>query len=63
MNTVLIPKSEKFSDEKNYQPITCLKTRYKMFTGLLGKHIKDHADKNEIWDKSQLGTWKNVQGY
>ena len=60
--TVLIPKSEEFSDEKNYRPITCLNTSYKIFTGLLGKHMKDHADRNEIWDKSQSGTCSGVLG-
>ena len=60
--TVLIPKSEDLSDENNYQSITCLNTSYKIFTGLLGKHMKDHADKNEIWDKSQLETCSAVLG-
>ena len=60
--TVLIPKSEELSDEKNYPPITCLNTSYKIFTGLLGKHTKDHADRNEIWDKSQSGACSVVLG-
>ena len=60
--TALIPKSEEHSDEKNYRPITCLNTSYKIFTGLLGKHMKDQADRNEIWDKSQLGTCSGVLG-
>ena len=54
--TVLIPKSEELLDEKNFRLITCLNTSYKIFTGLLGKRMKDRADKNEIWDKNQLGT-------
>ena len=57
---VLTPKSNELPDEKNYEPITCLNTSYKIFTGLLSKHMKDYADRNEIWDKSQLGTF---QGY
>ena len=60
--TVLIPKSKELSDEKNYRPITCLNTSYKIFTGLLSKHMKNHADRNEIWDKSQLGTCSGVLG-
>ena len=60
--TVLIPKSEGLSDEKNYRPTTCLNTSYKIFTGLLGKQMKIHADRNEIWDKSQLGTCSGVLG-
>ena len=58
--TVLIPKSEELSDEKKYQPITCLNTSYNIFTGLLGKHMEDHADRNEIWDKIQLGTCSGI---
>ena len=50
--TVLIPKSKELSDGKNYGPITCLNTCCKIFTGLLGKHMKNHADRNEIWHKS-----------
>ena len=37
-------------------------TSYKIFTGLLRKHMKDHADRNKIWDKSQLGTCSGVLG-
>ena len=60
--TVLIPKSEELSDEKNYLLITCSNTSYKIFTGLLDKHMKDHADRNEKCDKSQLGTFSGVLG-
>ena len=52
--TVLIPKFKELSDEKDNRPITCLNTRYKIFTALFGKHMKDHAARNEIWDKNQL---------
>ena len=37
-------------------------TSYKIFTGLLGKHMKVHADRNETWDESQLGTFSWVLG-
>ena len=42
--TVLLPKTEELSNEKNYHPITCL------------NYMKDHAERNDIWDRSQLGT-------
>ena len=42
--------------------ITCLNTSYKAITGLLGKHIKHCADRNEIWDKGQLGACSGVLG-
>ena len=60
--TVLLPKSEVLDDEKNYRPITCLNTAYKIFTGILGKYLKEHAERNNIWDKSQLGACSGVLG-
>ena len=53
--TVLLPKMEDVRNEKNYCPITCLNTVYKNFTGMIGSHMKNHADRNNIRDKSQLG--------
>ena len=35
--TVLLPKTKNLSDEKNYRPITCLNTSYKILTGLVAK--------------------------
>ena len=54
--TVLLPKTEDLSNERNYCPITCLNTCYKIFTGMIGKYMKEHAERNNIWDRSQLGT-------
>ena len=54
--TVLLPKTEDLSNERNYRPITCLNTCYKIFTGMIGKYMKEHAERNNIWDRSQLGT-------
>ena len=54
--TVLLPKTEDLSNEKNYRPITCLNTFYKIFTGMIKNCMKEHAERNDIWDRSQLGT-------
>ena len=35
--TVLLPKTKDLTDEKNYRPITCLNTSYKLLIGLVGK--------------------------
>ena len=40
--TVLSPKLEDIKDEREYRPIACLNTCYKIFTGNVG--MKDHAD-------------------
>ena len=60
--TVLLPKLEDLSDEKEYRPVTCLNTCYKIFTGNVGSYMKDHAERNSIWDRSQLGTCSDVLG-
>ena len=60
--TVMLPKSTDLAPEKDYRPITCLNTSYKMFTRLLANYMKHHADENEMWDKSQMETYKDVLG-
>ena len=60
--TVLLPKIEDLSSERNYRPITCLNTCYKIFTGMIGKYMKEHAERNNIWDRCQLGTCSGVLG-
>ena len=46
--TVLIPKSKELSDEKNYSPITCLNSSYKLLTRLVGKFMRNHVIENNI---------------
>ena len=60
--TVLLPKTKNLSDEKNYRPITCLNTSYKILTGLVAKHMRQHALVNEIWNEGQLGAVEGVLG-
>jgi len=60
--TVLIPKTEDLSSERDYRPITCLNTSYKIFTGILGSYMKEHAEANNIWDRNQMGTCSGVLG-
>ena len=60
--TVLLPKTKNLCDEKNYRPITCLNTSYKILTGLVAKHTTEHAVVNEIWDEGQLGAVEGVLG-
>ena len=60
--TVLIPKTKSLSDEKNYRPITCLNTSYKILTGIIAKYMRKHTVVNEIWDEGQLGAVEGVLG-
>ena len=60
--TVLLPKTKNLGDEKNYRPITCLNISYKILTGLVAKHMREHAVVNEIWGEGQLGAVEGVLG-
>ena len=59
---VLLPKTEDLNNEGNYHPITCLSTCYKIFTWMIGNYMKEHAERTNIWDRSQLETCSGVLG-
>ena len=59
---VLLPNPKTLEDEKNYRPITCLNTSYKVMTGVLAKYMKEHTMENKIWDESQLEAVEGVLG-
>ena len=50
------------SDEKNYRPITCLNTWYKILTGLFVEYMREHTLVSKIWDEGQLGVVEGVLG-
>lgn len=52
--TVLLPKSDDLSNEKNYNFITCLNTSYKIFLGITAGYMKEYAERNSIWVRNQL---------
>ena len=60
--TVLLPKTKNLSDKKNYRPITCLNTSYKILTSLVAKYMRENTAVNETWDKGQLEAVEGVLG-
>ena len=60
--TVLLPKTKNLEDEKNYCPITCLNTSYKIMTGVVAKYMREHTMENAIWDEGQLEAVEGVLG-
>ena len=60
--TALLPKTKNLGDKKNYHPITCLNTSYKILTGLVAEHMREHTVVNEICDEGQLGAVEGVLG-
>ena len=59
---MLIPKTKDLSSEKDYRPITCFNTSYKIYSGILAQHVKKHVICNDLWDKSQMGTCEKILG-
>ena len=43
--TVLLPKTIDLTNEKNYHPITCLNTPYKLLTGSVVKYMRTYDGK------------------
>lgn len=60
--TVLIPKTANTEDPKNYRPITCLNTMYKILTGVLSEKITEYLDENHLIPKEQKGCCRNSYG-
>ena len=60
--TVLIPKSGDLGQPKNYRPITCLNTLYKILTSVIQDRILRVI--GPVWDSiyEQRGAKKGVQG-
>ena len=59
---MLFPKIKSLEDEKNYSPLTCFNTPYKIMTGVVIKYIREHTVGNKIWDEGQSGTVEDVLG-
>ena len=44
---MLLPKTKSLEDEKDYRPIMCLNTSYKIMTGVVAKYMREHTMENE----------------
>ena len=60
--TILLPKNKNTHMEKNYRPIACLNTMYKIYTGILNVFIEDHCSTNDIITLEQAGGKKGSWG-
>nr|XP_037873333.1 uncharacterized protein LOC119629884 [Bombyx mori] len=60
--TYLIYKSGNTSDPKNYRPITCLPTIYKLLTSILRIKIQNHIFNNNILSPNQNGCKAGSRG-
>ncbi|XP_044759165.1 uncharacterized protein LOC123316918 [Coccinella septempunctata] len=60
--TYLIPKDGDRKDPKNYRPITCLSSVYKILTGVLTKYINGHIRKHHLMTEEQGGCRERSKG-
>ena len=60
--TLLYKKGDK-SVAKNYRPITCLPTCYKVLTLIITNRVYDHICKNDILPPEQKGIKQKARGY
>ena len=60
--SILLPKNKDTHMEKNYRPIACLNTMYKIYTGMLNLFIEDHCISNEVVTIEQAGGKKGSWG-
>ena len=55
-------KNGRCKQREELPPNNMSETISKIFTGMIGSYMKNHADRNNIWDKSQLGTCSGAPG-
>ena len=60
--TYLIPKTKETEDPKNYRPITCLTTTYKLLSAMITDRIHLFLDQNDIFPNEQKGCKKKCYG-
>lgn len=60
--TYLLPKSKETQNPKNYRPITCLPTMYKLLTSILAERMYHFLDDKRLLPPEQKGCRKGSYG-
>lgn len=60
--TYLLFKKGNAAEPKNYRPITCLSTVYKLFTSMINNKIYEHCETNNILEPEQKGCVRGALG-
>jgi len=51
----LIPKNKNTENPKNYRPVTCLPTIYKLITSIISRRMQKYMDDENLMPKEQKG--------
>ena len=60
--TYLLAKSNDTKDPKNYRPITCLSTTYKLLKSILTDKTYSHLEQNDLFPLEQKGCRRGSNG-
>jgi len=60
--TFLIPKNDNTENPKNYRPVTCLPTIYKLITSIINRHVQKYMDDENLMPKEQKGCCGGSKG-
>jgi len=60
--THLIPKNENTGNPKNYRPVTCLPTTYKLIASVISKRMQKYMDNENLLPKEQKGCCNRTKG-
>ena len=58
----LIPKNENAENPKNYRPVTCLPTMYKLITSVISRRMQKYMDDENLIPKEQRGCYRGSKG-
>jgi hypothetical protein len=51
--TILIPKNENTENPKNYRPVTCLPTTYKLLSSIMSRCMQKYVENENLIPKEQ----------
>ena len=60
--TFLIPMNENTENPRNYRPVTCLPTMYKLITSVISRCMQKYMDDENLIPKEQKGCYKGSKG-
>jgi len=60
--TFLIAKNRNTENPKNYRPVTCLPTMYKLMTSIISRRLQKYVDDENLMPKEQKGCCSESKG-
>ena len=58
----LIPTNENTENPKNYRPVTCLPTMYKLISSVISRRMQKYRGDKNLIPKEQIGCYRGSKG-